>query len=356
MRLPSLPKSWIHRERPVLGLDMGSHTIKLIEFSGSGTNRVVRRVGRILSPPHAIVDGSIKEPEKVSEAVKDLLNNVQPKNRHAATSIAGYSVIVKKISVPYSDEREIEDNLILEAENYVPFEIEEVYIDFHLLEAAASKGGGREIFLVAAKREVVDEYANLIQNVGLAPAVVDVDAFALSNAFERSFGLLDEPVALVDIGAQKTNLNIIMGGMSLFARDMSLGGEQLTEAIKDATGVSYQEAEELKIAGSKDKTLMREAASVIVELCGMWGSELKKALDFYYANSKPNEKPTHLFLSGGSALLEGLDKVIGREVKLPAKTFNPLQNLAADPGIDAEYLSRVAPQMAIASGLALRTS
>jgi len=355
MKLPSFPKSWRRRPRPTLGLDIGSHTIKLVELSGTPQNRTIRRIGRALTPPQAIVDGSIREPERVAEVVKGLLDNLQPKIRHAATSIAGYSVIVKKITVPYGDEKEIEDNLIFEAENYVPFEIDDVYIDFHVLEKDPAKGTGAEIFLVAAKREVVDEYANLMQQVGLSPAVVDVDAFALGNALEGTFGILDEALAAVDIGAQKTNLNIISHGTSLFARDMSIGGAQLTEAIHDATGLNPADAERVKIGGSTDASLMKEVASICSELVAMWGSELKKALDFYNANAKPNEQPAHVLLSGGASLLKGLDRIISEETKLPVRVFNPLQNFATNSEIDSNYLSVVAPQMAIASGLALRT-
>ncbi|PXF57051.1 MAG: pilus assembly protein PilM [Deltaproteobacteria bacterium] len=355
MKFPSLPKKWGQRQRPTLGLDIGSHSIKIVELSSSSTNYTIRCVGRALVPPQAIVDGSIKEPDKVAEVLKALLGNLRPKTKYAATSIAGYSVIVKKIIVPYQDEVEIERNLIFEAEKYVPFEIEEVYVDFYALDGERKKNSGTEIFLVAAKREIVDEYAALMQEVGLSPAVVDVDAFALGNAFEGAFGLLNEPIVLVDIGAQKTNINIVLQSTSLFARDMAFGGIQLTEAIQNATGLEYVDAERIKVAGSEDMAIMKEVTSVCNELCGDWASELKKAIDFYRANSSTEDYPTQIYTSGGSAFLKGLDMFFDDIIGLPVKLLNPLHGFSVDHGIEPEYISSVAPQMAIATGLALRT-
>ena len=355
MKFPSLPKKWGQHQRPTLGLDIGSHSIKIVELSSNGTRHTVKCFGRALVPPQAIVDGSIKEPDKVAGALKALLDNLRPKVKYAATSIAGYSVIVKKIIVPYQDEGEIERNLIFEAEKYVPFEIEEVYVDFHALDGESKKNSGTEIFLVAAKREIVDEYASLTQEVGLSPAVVDVDAFALGNAFEGAFGLLTEPIVLVDIGAQKTNINIVLQGTSLFARDMAFGGTQLTEAIQEATGLDYVDAERIKIAGSEDAAIMKEVTTVCKELCDVWASELKKAIDFYKANSSAETYPTQIYTSGGSAFLKELDILFGDIIGLPVKILNPLHGFAVDHGIEPEYISSVAPQMAIATGLALRT-
>jgi type IV pilus assembly protein PilM len=354
VKFPSLPKKWGQRQRPTLGLDIGSHSIKIIELSNSGTSHTIRCIGRALVPPQAIVDGSIKEPDKVAEVLKALLANLRPKVKYAATSIAGYSVIVKKIIVPYQDEGEIERNLIFEAEKYVPFEIEDVYVDFYVLDGERKKSSGTEIFLVAAKREIVDEYAVLIQDVGLSPAVVDVDAFALGNAFEGAFGLLAEPTVLVDIGAQKTNLNIILQGKSLFARDIAFGGAQLTEAIQEATGLEYVDAERIKIAGSEDMAIMKEVTPVCKELCSAWAEELKKAIDFYRASSSTEGYPTQLYTSGGSAFLKGLGRLFNDIIGLPVKILNPLHGFAVDHGIEPEYIASVAPQMAIATGLALR--
>jgi type IV pilus assembly protein PilM len=355
MKFPSLPKKWGRHHSPILGLDIGSHSIKIVELSSSGTRHTIKCVGRALVPPQAIIDGSIKEPDKVAEVLKALIGNLQPKVKYAATSIAGYSVIVKKIMVPYQDEADIEHNLIFEAEKYVPFEIEEVYVDFYVLNGKHEKSNETEIFLVAAKREIVDEYATIIQEAGLSPAVVDVDTFALGNAFEGALGLLAKPVVLVDMGAQKTNLNIVSQHTSLFAKDMAFGGAQLTEAIQEATGLEYIDAERIKIAGSEDMAIMKEVTTICKEICGIWASELKRAIDFHKADSSTEGYPTEIYVSGGSAFLKGLDMLFGDIIGLPVKILNPLHGFTIDHGIEPEYISSVAPQMAIATGLALRT-
>ncbi|MCD4677961.1 MAG: pilus assembly protein PilM, partial [Desulfobacula sp.] len=169
------------------------------------------------------------------------------------------------------------------------------------------------------------------------------------------FGLLNEPIVLVDIGAQKANINIVLQGTSLFARDMAFGGTQLTEAIQETTGLEYVDAERIKIVGSEDMAIMKEVTSVCNELCSIWASELKKAIDFYSANSSTEEHPTQLYISGGCAFLKGLDMLCDDIIGLPVKILNPLHGFTVDHGIEPEYISSVAPQMAIATGLALRT-
>ncbi|HID98066.1 MAG TPA: type IV pilus assembly protein PilM [Thermodesulfobacteriaceae bacterium] len=356
MKFSSMPKKLRKgKNRPVLGLDIGSHSIKLMEFSNNGPNRQIRRIGMALVPHGTIVDGSIKEPDKVINVLASLIENLSPKIGHCGISIAGYSVIVKKVRVLYQDERELEENLMFEAEKYVPFEIEDVYVDFHRLNRDNEQKNGMEIFLVAAKREIVDSYANIIQEAGLMPAVVDVDAFAMGNAQEGAFGLVKDVTILVDIGASKTNLNITASGQSLFARDMAFGGNQLTEAIQEATGLDWKEAEQTKIRGSEEQALMKEVAPLCREHCLLWASEVRKAIDFHISNSGLQEQPRHMLLSGGSALLKDLDRLFSRETGMTVKIFNPLENYSVGKDIDTEYVASVAPQMVIATGLAMRT-
>jgi len=354
MNMPNLPISFGKKERPVLGVDIGSHTIKVVEYSGNGNKRAIRRVGRALVPKGAIEDGSIKDHEAISYVLKGLIENLQPRIRHASTSIAGYSVIVKKIHVPFVDEREIEDNIAIEAENYVPFEIDEVYLDFYPLNHG-NDDHGTDLFLVAAKKEIVDDYAHLLQQIGLNPAVVDVDAFAMGNAFEGFYGVRSEAIALIDLGAQKANLNVISQGQSVFARDMAIGGNQITTAIQEATGMDFVEAEKIKISGTKDEALRKEVSKVVREVCGEWIKEVKKALDYYKMNSKPADAPKQLLLCGGSVLLPGLDKLFAKRLNLPVRLFNPFVNLESEKHIDRRYVDSVGPQMAIAAGLALRS-
>lgn len=360
MKLPSLASGFIRKtSHPVLGLDIGSHSIKIVELAMGAGKITINKAGRALVPLNAIKDGIIEDKEAVAGVLRLLLDNLAPRLKNAATSIAGYSVIVKKISVPYSDEKDIEENLDIEAENYVPFEITDVYIDFYTLGSSGAEKGGMsetEIFLVAAKREIVDSYAALIHDAGLVPVVVDIDAFALSNAFESAYGVSELPVCLIDIGAHKTNLNIVGHGVSLFARDIAMGGAQITEEIQAANGFSFEDAEKIKISGAGDMALMEGISVVINEICAQWGQEIKKILDFHRSNSSEEDWPEHIYLSGGASLMKGVAERISDETGLEVSIFNPFQNVVADKLIDPEYISSIAPQMAIAFGLALRDS
>ncbi len=346
-----------------LGLDIGSHSIKLVELAKEKTSEeescyTIRKVGRIILPEDTVVDGSIVVQDTLKDILITLIKNLKPKYRYASTSIAGYSVIVKKIGVPFIEEKEIEENLIIEAENYVPFEIEDVYVDFHVIGTSSDEKEKlhSEIFLVAAKKEVVDEYANVLQEVGLVPAVVDVDAFALGNAFEVSYGDPDEAVVLVDIGASKTNLNIVYHGTSLFTRDMAIGGNQLTEAISDELNISNKDAEILKIQGTKDQDVFNKVQNICKDIIQMWADEIKKAIDFYKKGNEDKEAyPQHVIISGGCALMNDLDKFLKKELNIDVQQFNPWKTIKLDEHINPDYLNSIAPQMVIATGLALRT-
>jgi type IV pilus assembly protein PilM len=350
MKFPLKKKS-----KPTIGLDIGSHTIKLVEFAGEGTQRTVRKIGRAVLPREAIVDGTVKDVDAVTATLNALIDNLNPKHRYASTSISGYSIILKKVELPYVNEREIEDNLIAEAEKYVPFEIDDVYVDFHVINLKDEEHGSTSIFLVAAKKEIVDEYARIIESVGLTPAVIDVYAFALGNAFEAAYGVSEEPVLLVDIGAHKTNLSVVVNGTNVFARDMAFGGAQLTEAIHSATGLNYDDAEQAKIKGTRDNVLMSEISSICKELGGLWIEEINKAIEFFKSGVSSEQFPVHIFLSGGASMLRGFDRRMAEETGMEVTYLEPFHGMKKVPEINSVYLESTGPQMAICSGLATRT-
>ena len=357
MKLPKISMDWLSRQRehPTVGVDIGSHTIKMVEFGSSGGRRTVRRVGRARLPQDAIVEGNIRDIVAIADTLRALVDNLQPKQRRATVSIAGYSVIAKRITVPYVDEKEIELNLVEEAENHVPFEVEDLYLDFHVIGPSEERDAATDIFLAAAKREVVDSFANIIQDAGLSPAVVDVDAYALVNSFCDLYPDMEEPVFLLDIGAQKTVFTLVSNGNSAFTRDMSFGGGLITEAIQESTGLSVIEAERVKIEGTEDKGLAREIAEICGEICTLWGQEVKQVVDYCVGTLAMETPPGSLYLSGGSSLINGLDALFAKETGLQIKRLNPFADRRLDSVIDKEYLEVFGPQFAIAAGLALRT-
>lgn len=338
----------------VLGVDIGSHTIKIVEFQKVGNNKLLRRIGRALTPEGLIEDGIIKDQTALSKVLSGLVQNFQPKLKKGATSISGFSTIIKRIDVPFTNLTDIELNLYAEAEKYVPFEMTDIYLDFHIIKQSEGLKAVTEIFLVAAKKDVVDSFAELLQSCGVFPAVVDVDPFAMGNAYEGVYGIQEEVVALIDLGAQKSNINIIYKGESLFARDIPLGGNQITREMMDITGLDFNAAEALKIKGSDDPDIIGELGSTFHEMLLMWGSEFKKAIDFYNTSPSRIDGVSQVFLSGGCVLMNSVDKIFEEALRIPVSVFDPFKNCIIDKTIDQNYLISVAPQMTIAAGLASR--
>lgn len=360
----------ILKKNQLVGLDIGSHTIKLVEINHSKKGLILKNFGAIGLPPDAIVEGFIKETEIVSSAIKNLFKNLKVKNKNVATSISGFSVIVKKIALSQKEESELEATIQEEAEQYIPFDIQEVNLDFDILsgwvessEAAEEEWEGEEdarqmeVMLVAAKKDIIDEYEGLLQVAGLNPGVLDVDAFALQNAFEINADKPEGCYALVNVGAEELGINTIKNDVSLFTRDSSYGGAQITEAIMSELNVSFEEAERIKLGGTavdidKDKSVLEEIFTSVVS---EWVQEIKRALDFV-ASSYPNETIEKIVVSGGSCRIPGFQKYLNLETDIPVTQLNPFANLVIDErNFDPKYLNYMAPQAAVAVGLALRS-
>ena len=351
----------IPKKNQLIGLDVGSHSIKLVEIDHSKRGLILKSFGIVGLPPDAIVEGSIKEIEVVASAIKNLYKNLKVKNKKVATSISGYSVIVKKIDLPPKEGTDLEATIQEKAEQYIPFDINDVNLDYDLLtpEVEPEEGGGssrpKEVMLVAAKKEMVDEYVGLLQLAGLSPMVLDVDAFALQNAFEISSPEQKGCYALVNIGAEELGINAVKDGVSMFTRDSSYGGAQITEAIMKELKVRYEEAEKIKLGGTKvekEKAILEEIFTSVVS---SWAQEIKRALDFL-ATTYPDETIERVFLSGGSSRIPGFQKYLEMETGIPVEMFNPFSNLIInEKKFDTNYLSYMAPQAAVAVGLALRS-
>ena len=343
------------KKSSLLGLDIGSYAVKIVHLQEiKGTYRL-RDMGISQLPPNVIVEGAIKDPDAVQTAIKKLVTNLKTKMKGVATSIAGWSVIIKKVDLPQMSEDELADNIQLEAEQYIPFNVEDVNIDFQILGSSADKADRMEVMLVAAKKEVIEDYVNLIRKAGLQPQVVDVDFFALENAFEANYEATESGgVALVDIGATKMNINVLKNGVSMFNRDASIGGFQITEDIQQRFGLEYEEAEKVKLGMSSEKVPVQDLEAIFVSAATGWSTEVKRAIDFFYA-TYPEETIGQILLSGGSSRLPGLDALFNKDTNIPVAYFNPLAKIDFDTKVfDQQYLDYIAPQIAVAVGLALR--
>ena len=343
------------KQKFAIGLDIGSYAVKICEIQEkTGSKSKLLKLGSAVLPEGAVEDGVLQDPDAVGAIIAELIKNLKIKAKKVATSISGYSVIVKKINLSVMEPSELADYIMSEAEQYIPFDIDDVFLDFQDLHtSAASKTDRTDVMLVAAKKEVVNAYLEMLQKIGLETVVVDVDAFALENSFEKNFSLA-ENVALIDIGASKMSINIISGGASILARDVVLGSRQVTEQIQSQLSLSHEEAEALKVGlvpAGEHKTILDD---IFVSVCSQWISEIKKALDFYFS-SYPDESISRLVLSGGGAKVKGIDLFFKEETGIATEIFNPFNEIDINTkNIDQQYVRQIAPEMAISVGLATR--
>lgn len=352
----------LSKKNQLIGIDIGSHSIKVAEIEDSKKGMLLKNFGMIGLPENAIVEGSIKEMEIVSSALKNLFDNLKIKNKNVATSISGYSVIVKKITVPKKEEEDLEESIQSESEQYIPFDINDVNLDFQILHPEKEETEGEEkeelmdVLLVAAKKDIVEEYISLLHLTELNPIVLDIDPFALQNAFEISNHEQPGCHALVHIGAQQLTINVIQDGASIFTRDSSYGGAQITMEIQKISNISYQEAEMIKLGAKAIETDQKPAIEEIFSTTvTKWTQEIKRALDFV-ATTFTDIKVENILLSGGASLLPGLSKYIGLETDLKTEMLNPFSNLEIkEKSFDIEYLNYSAPIAVISIGLALRS-
>jgi type IV pilus assembly protein PilM len=360
----------IPKKNQLVGLDIGSHSIKLVEIDDSKAGKVLKNFGIVGLPQDAIVEGSVKEMEIVAAAIKNIYKNLKIKNKNVATSISGYSVIVKKITINKREESELEATIQDEAEQYIPFDINDVNLDYEILtpgvEAREEESGEQEeekepstlmdVMLVAAKKDIVEDYVSLLQLAGLNPVLLDVDAFALQNAFEISSELMSGCYAIVNVGDRELGINAIKDGVSMFTRDSSYGGSQITEAIMTKFDVAYEEAEKIKLGGTKvDEKERRDLEEIFTSVVSEWIQEIRRALDFL-ASTYPEETIERIYISGGSCRLPGFKKYLEMETDISVEELNPFANLQiSEKTFDPKYLAYMAPQAAVAVGLALRS-
>ena len=342
------------KESLITGVDNGSHAVKICQLQKTGKGYKVLAVGTAAIPAGAVEDGVLQDPEAVGKALAALLKNLRIKNHKIGISISGYSVIVKKISLEIMDDAALGEYLRAEAEQYIPFDIEEVYLDFQKLPSRKEGADRNDVMLVAAKKEVVNDYLDMLGQLKLKTVLVDVDGFALENIWETTTRQVDN-VALIDIGASKMNINIISEGVSVLARDVVVGSEQLTEQLANALNIDYDEAEKVKLGILPVEEANRQKVeAVFTKTCTQWVLEIKKAIDLYHANN-PDKGLHSLILSGGGSKVNGLLDYIARETGLEVVHFNPFASMQCDDKtFDRRYLDSIAPEMAIAAGLAIR--
>ena len=341
-----------------LGLDIGSSSVKMILLRETKRGYELQNFGLAPIPPEAIVDGALMNSTAIVQAIQDLLTAQKIKHREVAVGVAGHSVIIKKIQMPSMTQAELDEAILWEADQYIPFDIKDVNVDTQIL-AAAGEDGNMDVLLVAVKKDMINDYTAVVAEAGLTPTVVDVDAFAVQNAFETAYGIpMDETVVLINCGASVISINILANGITSFTRDITLGGNLFTEEIQKQLNVSYDEAEALKVGGSAagdaDAVVPQEVERVIHGVAEQMAGEIQRSLDFYSATAADGDIGK-VYLSGGTARIPAMQRLIAQRCGVPVEVLNPFRNIEIDHNrFDPDYLAEIGPTAAVAVGLGLR--
>jgi type IV pilus assembly protein PilM len=341
--------------KQIIGLDIGSSSIKVVQIKKGKKGLELQAFGMEPLVAHTIVDGTVMDPAAIVEAIRSLWSRLRLKTKDVAVAIAGHSVIIKKIAVPKMSAAELVEQVPYQAEHHIPFAKDDVELDYEVV-VPENQAGQMELILVAAKKEVVQDYAGVVRDAGLNPVIVDVAAFSTQNAFEVNYDLGDkETVVLINIGASISNINIVRGKVSLFTRDVTIGGNAVTEEIQKQLSVSQDEAEAYKVGGSYDEhgVVPQEVERIIEGVADVMAGEFQRSLDFFLATSSETDV-TKICLSGGTAKVSALQRAIERRSRLTVEVVDAWRRIKIDPKLDSAYLGAHSPEAIVGVGLALR--
>ena len=345
------------KPKTVVGLDIGSSAVKAVEVKPAGKGYKVTAFGTEPVPPDAIVDGAIIDAGSVAEAIRRVFDgNKAFKAKDVCASLSGNAVIVKKITLPVMTENELAESIYWEAEQYIPFDIQDVNLDYQILDPGTGPNsrGSMDVLLVAAKKEKIGDYTNVISQAGRTPVIVDVDAFALQNAFEVNYGLdAGRVVVLLNAGASAININILQGDQSVFTRDISMGGNAYTEAVQKELDLPFDAAEQLKKGIPVDGATFEEAQPVLHAVSENVLLEIQKTFDFFKASAS-TDHIDRIMLSGGASRVDGFHQMVQERFNTPVEDFDPFRAVTWDAKKLGGEPADMAPSAAVAVGLALR--
>jgi type IV pilus assembly protein PilM len=343
------------RAKSLVGLDIGSSAVKAVELKPAGKAYKVSAFGTEPVPPDSIVDGAIIDGGVVADAIRRLFGGRAIKTKDVAASLSGNAVIVKKITLPVMSESELAESIYWEAEQYIPFDIQDVNLDYQILDKGVDGGKGTmDVLLVAAKKEKIADYTGVIAQAGRSAVVVDVDAFAIQNAYEINYGI--EPAAVVvllNAGASATNINILNGDQSVFTRDITIGGNAYTEALQRELNLPFDLADQLKRGTAVDGVTFEDARPVLRAVSENVMLEIQKTFDFFKATAA-SDRIDRIMLSGGASRAEGFTEMLTERFAAPVEALDPFKRVGFDAKKFQVESGDVAPTAAVAVGLALR--
>jgi len=344
------------KKAPLIGVDISSSAVKVLELSRQGEQYRVERYAVEPLPQNAVVEHKITEVDPVSAAVERAIKRSGSRCKHVAVAVPGAHVITKIIKMPGSmTDQERQTQVEMEADHYIPYPLDEVNMDFQVIGPSEGSPDEVNVVVAACRKEIVDDYLAVIQNPGLTPAVVDIETFAVENSYgliasHMPGGGMEKTVAVLDVGATTTNINVMHNGRSVYTRDHAFGGKQLTEEIQRRYGLSYEEAGLAKKQGGLPDNYQTDVLRPFMEaMC----QEIMRALQFFYSSS-PFNSVDNILIAGGCAQIAGVDELVAARIGVPTMVANPFASMSLNSRIKPQLLANDAPSLMVTCGLALR--
>ena len=345
------------KKRSVVGLDIGSSALKAVELKLTRNGYELVHIAHQNLQSDTIVDGHIIDLNHVSDSINRVWNEQNIKTSQVATSLSGHAVIVKKIMLPSMPEEELDEQIHWEAEQYIPFDINDVNL-YHEIISHDAAGQNMDVLLVACKRDKIAQFTQVISQAGKQPVIVDVDAFALQNAYEANYQPApSQTVALLDIGASVMTINIVRGTTSIFTRDISAGGNQYTDLLQKELNLTFEQAESVKRGAMLDQASIEQVQPSIQSVSEMLALEIQRTLDFFRATAVDSPAIDRMLIAGGSSKVHQLTEYLADKFQMPVERFDSFRSIRFDSKrFDDEYLRELSPNMAVAVGLAVRVA
>jgi type IV pilus assembly protein PilM len=345
------------RSKELVGLDIGDSSIKVVELreSGRGKSWEVTAIAKEPLPQEAIVDGTIMDAGLVVDTLRRIWANHKIKQTKVATSLSGQAVIIRRINLPTMSEAELAEQIRWEAEQYIPFNIQEVSLDYHVLKGSSLAGeGNMDVILVAARKEKIEDYSSVITQAGLEPMVVDVGTFAALNCFEANYAdEMPASAALIDIGSSVTSIAVLQNGISVFWRDISIGGNQYTDTLQRELNISRDQAEAAKRGETIDGVSGDQTASILSSVNDELCHEIQRTIDFVKAFAGSEQPLQAIYMAGGGSRLPGLREALATQFNCAVDRLDPFRKVKV-PGRISSQSAELAADAAVAVGLAMR--
>jgi type IV pilus assembly protein PilM len=344
------------KKPPLLGIDLSPSSVKVLELSKTGEHFRVERYAVEPMPQNAMVEHNITEVEQVAQAMSRAVKRSGSRLKHVALAVPGSHVISKVVTMPAGlSDRDMQTQIEMEADRHIPYPLDEVNMDFFALGPTAGNVDQENVLLAACRKEIVDDYVAVAEAAGLTPMVIDIETYAMENAhgmIAQNFagGGMERTVAVMDVGATTTTINVIHNNRSVYTRDHTFGGRQLTEEIQRRYGLSYEEAGLAKKQGGLPDNYQTDVLRPFMEaMC----QEIMRALQFFYSSS-PFNSVDQILLAGGCSQIAGIDELVASRVGVTAAVANPFSNMSLASRIKPQMLSADAPSLMVSCGLALR--